>query len=134
MWPSHGASVPPSADGFVSSSPLDEFVRDRSGQSLAHVFTLLSLVLPRDPLQSAFRSLHSSDRQLRGTALDYLEQVLPPQIRQGLWPCLVSTGAPLQARKHDDIIADLLRSSESVTLRNLAGRHDRDRLAGFGSA
>ena len=28
-------------DGFVSGSPLDEFVRDRAGQSLAHVFTLL---------------------------------------------------------------------------------------------
>jgi ATP:ADP antiporter, AAA family len=107
-------------DGFVSSSPLDEFVRDRSGQSLAHVFTLLSLVLPRDPLQIAFRSLHSNDRQLRGTALEYLEQVLPPQIRQGLWPFLVSTEAPRQGRKHDEIIADLLRSSESITLRKLA--------------
>ena len=29
---------------------VDEFVRDRAGQSLAHVFTLLSLVLPREPL------------------------------------------------------------------------------------
>jgi HEAT repeat protein len=29
-------------DGFVSESPLDEYVRDRAGQSLAHVFTLAS--------------------------------------------------------------------------------------------
>ena len=36
---------------------LDEFVRTRAGESLAHVFTLLSLVLPREPLQIAFRSL-----------------------------------------------------------------------------
>ena len=35
---------------------VDEFVRDRAGQSLAHVFTLLSLVLPREPLQIAFRA------------------------------------------------------------------------------
>ena len=53
-------------DGLVSESPMEEFVRDRAGQSLAHVFTLLSLVLPREPLQIAFRSLHSDDRQLRG--------------------------------------------------------------------
>ena len=59
------------------------------GQSLAHVFTLLSLVLPRDPLQIAFRSLHSEDKQLRGTALEYLEGVLPAPIRERLWPFLV---------------------------------------------
>ena len=41
---------------------VDEFVRDRAGQSLAHVFTLLSLVLPREPLQIAFRGLHTDDR------------------------------------------------------------------------
>jgi hypothetical protein len=41
------------------------------------VFSLLSLVLPREPLQIAFRGLQSSDRQLRGTALEYLEGVLP---------------------------------------------------------
>ena len=76
-------------DGFVSESPLDEFVRDRAGQSLAHVFTLLSLVLPREPLQIAFRSLHAGDKHLRGTALEYLEGVLPAPIRQRLWPFLV---------------------------------------------
>ncbi len=64
-------------DGFLSSSPLDEFVRDRAGQSLAHVFTLLSLTLPREPLLTAFRSLQSEDARLRGTALEYLEGVLP---------------------------------------------------------
>ena len=64
------------------------FVRDRAGESLAHVFTLLSLVLPREPLQIAFRSLHTDDEQLQGTALEYLEGVLPPPIRQRLWPFL----------------------------------------------
>src|SRR5262249_62339696 len=61
------------------------FVRDRAGQSLAHVFPLLSLVLPREPLQIAFRSLHTDDQYLQGTALEYLEGVLPPTIRQPLW-------------------------------------------------
>ena len=46
-------------------SPLDEFVRDRAGTSLAHVFTLLALVLPREPLQIAFRSLQTDDQQLQ---------------------------------------------------------------------
>ena len=59
-------------------------------QSLAHVFMLLSLVLPREPLRIAFRGLQTSDRRLRGTALEYLEGVLPPPIRQRLWPFLVA--------------------------------------------
>jgi ATP:ADP antiporter, AAA family len=106
-------------DGFVGASPLDAFVRDRAGQSLAHVFTLLSLVLPREPLQIAFRSLHSADRHLRGTALEYLNGVLPPAIRQPLWPFLAHPRARRPARQRDEVMADLLRSDPSV-LRNIA--------------
>jgi HEAT repeat protein len=118
-------------DGFVSESPLDEFVRDRAGQSLAHVFTLLSLVLPREPLQIAFRSLHSEDKQLRGTALEYLEGVLPAHIRQPLWPFLVRRRVAAPARPHDDVIAELLRSSHSITLTDIARSWERRQIAGF---
>ena len=75
-------------DGAVNESPLDEFVRDRAGQSLAHVFTLLSLILPSRPLQIAFQSLHSENGRLRGTALEYLEGVLPAEIRTRYGPSL----------------------------------------------
>jgi AAA family ATP:ADP antiporter len=112
-------------DGFVSESPLDEFVKDRAGQSLAHVFTLLSLVLPREPLQIAFRSLHSNDKYLRGTALEYLEGVLPAHIRQRLWPFVVHWRVSRPAQPRDEIIADLLRSSQSITLKDIAGGWQR---------
>jgi hypothetical protein len=103
-------------EGSLGDSPLDEFVRDRAGQSLGHVFTLLSLVLPREPLRIALRSLHSEDRQLRGTALEYLEGVLPPEIRQRLWPFLVNRRPVQPAPAPAIVMADLLRSSRSVTL------------------
>jgi AAA family ATP:ADP antiporter len=118
-------------DGFVTRSPLDEFVRDRAGQSLAHVFTLLSLVLPREPLQIAFRSLHAGDRYLRGTALEYLEGVLPPTIRERLWPFLVRPRATRPDREHDEAIVNLLRSSGSVTLQDWAKYAARPPAAGF---
>ena len=118
-------------DGFVSESMLDEFVRDRAGQSLAHVFTLLSLVLQRQPLQIAFRSLNTGDTQLRGTALEYLENVLPAPIRQGLWPYLVPSRAAHRAQPHDKTIASLLRSSESMTIRNIARDLGHGGIAGF---
>jgi hypothetical protein len=52
------------------------------------VFTLLALVLPADPVQVAFRGLQADDANLRGTALEYLDGVLPPAIRARLWPSL----------------------------------------------
>jgi hypothetical protein len=104
------------ADAKDNVTPLDDFVRDRAGESLAHVFTLLSLVLPREPLQMAFRSLHTDDRQLQGTALEYLEGVLPAPIRQRLWPFLERGPVARPTRPHDEIISELLRSNHSIRL------------------
>jgi len=107
-------------DDTVNESPLDGFVRDRAGQSLAHVFTLLSLILPTQPLQIAFQSLESENGRLRGTALEYLEGVLPAEIRQQVWPFLVQRGVVRPSQPNDELVAKLLRSSSSVTLQNLA--------------
>jgi len=100
-------------DSFV-----DEFLRDRAGRSLEHTFTLLSLVLPREPLQIAFRGLHANDPKLRGTALEYLESVLPPDVREPLWPYLEperpSYAAPRPPRDRDQVLDDLLRSHGSI--------------------
>jgi hypothetical protein len=110
-------------DGVAGDSPLDEFIRDRAGQSLAHVFTLLSMVLPRDPLRVAFKGLNSEDRQLRGTALEYLQELLPPEIRAGLWPFLVGRRRVKEApQPNKESIKDLLRASASITLQGAANR------------
>ena len=57
------------------------------------------------------------DMVLRGTALEYLEGVLPPDIRDRLWPFL-GTSAPVNvgARGREEILADLLRSNDSIVL------------------
>ena len=80
------------------------------------MFTLLSLVLPKEPLQIALRSLQTDDEQLQGTALEYLESVLPPQIRFRLWPFLERKPLTSQTRPRNEIIADLLRSHVSIML------------------
>jgi ATP:ADP antiporter, AAA family len=97
-------------------TPVDAFVRARAGASLAHVFTLLSLVLPKEPLQIALRSLQTDDEQLQGTALEYLESVLPVQIRFRLWPFLERKPVTSSTRPRSEIIADLLRSHVSIML------------------
>jgi len=61
-------------------------VDPRIDYSMEHVFTLLSLILDQDALRLARHAVASSDRNLRGTALEYLENVLPESVRAGLWP------------------------------------------------
>ena len=102
--------------GFV-----DEVLRDRASRSLEHVFTVLSLVLPRQALRVAFRGLHTDDPQLRGTALEYLETALPAPVHAKLWPFLDDhpRRAAAPARPREEVVAELLRSNESIAL-NLA--------------
>jgi hypothetical protein len=97
-------------------STLDHVVRTRAGESLAHVFRLLSLVLPREPLQIAFRGLHTDDEQLQGTALEYLESVLPAAIRQRLWPFIDQPAGKGPSRPREEVMAELLRSHHSIML------------------
>ena len=63
---------------------------------LDHVFTLLSLIVEREGLRVAYSALRGTDRALRGTALEYLENVLPDAIRRALWPRL---GEPVRATR-----------------------------------
>jgi hypothetical protein len=116
VWESHrllDAMDDPEQPSFV-----DQFIRDRTSQGLAHVFTLLSLVQPAEPLQIAYRGLLTGDDNLRGTALEYLEGTLPPAIRTRLWPFLEDRRAPGRAaRPRDEILRDLLRSHPSIQLK-----------------
>jgi hypothetical protein len=73
---------------------LVELGPDRGEPDLDHVFTLLSLALEGNGLQMARRALEDPDRGVRGTAFEYLTNVLPPRIREPLWPLLVG-GGPL---------------------------------------
>lgn len=99
------AMAPTTGEGALGSH--DEVVE--------HVFTLLSLVLDREPMQIASRALHSEDRALVGTALEYLETVLPEDLRRALWKRL-QVGVPERPQKRaaSDLLRDLLRSSDAA--------------------
>jgi hypothetical protein len=70
------------ADVLVANSTPSAQVAARP--DLEHVFALLSVVLPREPVRVAFEALRTSDEQLRGLALEYLETALPPAVRDEL--------------------------------------------------
>jgi len=95
-----------------------ELLRERANRSLEHVFTLLALILPREPLRLAYHGLHTEDRFLRGTALEYLESVLPERVREGLWRFLEpgEERPRSSGRAPDELLENLIASRESIVL------------------
>jgi ATP:ADP antiporter, AAA family len=69
---------------------VDGFLRDRTSRSLQHVFSLLALVFEREPMRRALTALSGDDENLRGTALEYLDEVLPSDVKASLWPYVTS--------------------------------------------
>jgi ATP/ADP translocase len=83
-------------------------------RGLAHVFTLLSMAVEREPMQTAYWALRGEDAALRGTALEYLENVLPESVTRALWPQLGLHAPTLRpTRPSQQIVQDLLRSSDT---------------------
>jgi hypothetical protein len=115
LWESHRLLDPLNDEEATSRSLLDDVLKGRANQSLTHVFTLLSLVLPTEPLRIAFRGLHTNDANLRGTSLEYLEGVLPPAIHQRLWPFLENRPLAGASRTNAEVLAELLKSNQSIT-------------------
>ncbi|MEO7094717.1 MAG: hypothetical protein ABI175_15775, partial [Polyangiales bacterium] len=67
---------------------MESYLRLKTSRGLQYIFALLSLILDREPIQLAFRALSTDDDDLRGTALEYLENVLPERVHDALWPFL----------------------------------------------
>jgi MFS family permease len=100
---------------------IDALLEDREDRNLQHVFTLLSLALDRDAVILSLRALSSQDDNLRGTALEYLHNILPEKIRESLWPRLTERSERLRVRSAKSSPDELLKSMRSLML-------DRDRL------
>jgi hypothetical protein len=79
-------------EGLVTEAVVRELRHDELGEKLLkHTFNLLSVVRPREPLRLCYQALHSEDA-VRGTALEYLEHMLPDAVRRALVPLLERSG------------------------------------------
>ena len=110
--PARESTGQPRRDGSSPPAPSDDGLH----RGLAHVFTILGLVLEREPLTIAYRAMRSEDRALRGTAYEYLEVVVPPRVRDVLVPLLgdVKPVARARERGSKELADELLRSSASL--------------------
>jgi len=84
-------------------------------RSLEHAFDVLSLTAPREPIQLAYGALQSTDTFLRGVALEYLDVVLPVDVRAAM-TLRLSQRPPAAAapRTSDRSLKDLLESKELI--------------------
>lgn len=103
--------------GRIEPHDFDEALATQAGavdMSLQHVFTLLGLTLDRDAMHLAMHAVTSRDRALRGTAIEYLENVLPAALREGLWRHVgVREQARRSGRSSGEILRDLERSASA---------------------
>ncbi len=111
VWISRDLELDVQIPADMASSPLAG--DPRVDYSMEHVFTLLSLTLDRDALMLSRKAILSTDRNLRGTALEYLENVLPENVRRGLWPHFGESNAAAQRRRAQvEVVADLKRAAD----------------------
>jgi len=89
----------------------------RGAHSLHHVFRLLSLVLEPQPIELSFRAVQAEDPQFRGVGLEYLENVLPTDVRASLWPHIGDDDGPPSSRRGrslSDVMAELHASGTTA--------------------
>jgi hypothetical protein len=109
VWKARTAAIAAEHDGDEMVSSRGSVLPDRA---LDHVFTLLGLAFDSEAIDLARRALSAGDPKLRGTALEYLEHVVPDPIREGIWAYLQAGRPPRPAahRSPSEIVADLKRS------------------------
>ncbi|WP_438039225.1 hypothetical protein [Sorangium sp. So ce128] len=130
VWDAQPPNVAPSVEAPLAERLLVE----RTSRSLEHVFRVLSLCLEREPLEIAYRALHADDAHLRGTALEYLENVLPAPIRESLWPYLGARAPappepgvtePRAPRLPEHALDELRRSAASIPRASISAARRR---------
>ena len=96
----------------TSSEPHDESVL-----KLRHVLALLALATRFEAVEMASSALESGDVHLRGTALEYLENVLPASVRAQLFDRIgAPSGEPRVARSRTELVEELNRSFAGLSV------------------
>jgi hypothetical protein len=104
----------------IERGPLSQDASD-------HIFALLSLSLTRGSMELVRQGLRTDDRKLRGTALEYLESLLPEAVRVPLVEALAERSEPRGdvARTETQLLDELKRSIRAdFTPQSLSGEPD----------
>lgn len=111
------------ADDALTSSDLES----RGALSLEHTFRLLALVLDPQAVEAAFMGATRGEERLRSLALEYLEQVLPADVRNLLWPFIGDLSERRRARQErplEAVVSDLVTTGATF----FASEAERERF------
>lgn len=101
----------------IAGDWLAQHVDVRGGLGLEHTFRLLSLVLDRAAVGAAYQGIVAGDPHLRSYALEYLEQVLPTDLRQRLWTVIGDVSERQRDREQRPlgvVLDDLMNSQATL--------------------
>ena len=105
IWEGHDLELQP--EETTDDATVDLHVN----RGLEHVFTLLALTLDPDAVHISRQAVFSTDANLRGTALEYLENVLPADLYNKL---LDHLGASDEGRKGLRSLSEIVNELKSV--------------------
>ncbi len=107
-----GIRLPVEVSYWVSAAK-SELLRDDPlpiAERIDAVFTLLGLAYDFESVHLARRAMSAGDLKLRGTALEYLENILPPTLRADLFRALNTVPPPGSRRGEKQLLAELKRT------------------------
>ena len=106
---------------LLDSPEQDDLVAKRVGArgelSLEHTFRLLSMVLEPEAVRAAFHGVIFDDERLKSFSLEYLDQVLPADVRKRLWPFIGDVSEyqrEKSLRSIDDVVSDLMKTGATL--------------------
>jgi predicted MFS family arabinose efflux permease len=95
-----------SGSGFKSTQGVEP---------LRYLFILFGIIFGLSLMNICYESLQAEDQTIRGTALEYLDNQLPQNVRATLWPIIASGHIkPKSDRPLQEIMDDLLQAGRSL--------------------
>jgi hypothetical protein len=122
VWEMQKLLDEPDEDPLVTSR-----VGVRGELSLEHTFRLLSLILEPEVVRAAFNGVILDDEKLKSFSLEFLEQVLPSDVRGKLWPFIGDVSEyqkQKSLRSMDDVVSDLMQTGATL----FGGADEREAL------
>jgi len=103
----------------IAEFSITGFKLTRGVEPLRYLFHLLGIILGPGVMDICYHALQAEDPALRGTALEYLENQLPPNVREPLWPLIAAGRTETKSdRSTKEIMYDLLQAGRSIKSRD----------------
>ena len=104
--------------------PAIQALRTAMSQEVERIFRLLNLLFPRLALHSAYVGMRSTDPMVHDNALEFLDNILKPQIRNLLVPLLDGQVSDRQRAELADKVVGIKVESQEDAVAQLIGSPD----------